>query len=36
MIDGARGSTATDGSFWVRRPVLQPSVAASVAPSYRT
>jgi hypothetical protein len=30
-----RGSIATVGSFWLRRPVLQDSIVASTAPSYR-
>jgi hypothetical protein len=32
-IDALRGSTATLGSFWVRRPVLHESIVASVPPS---
>jgi hypothetical protein len=32
MIAGLLGSTATLGSFWVRRPVLQESMVASGEP----
>jgi hypothetical protein len=33
MIAGSRGSTATLGSFWVRRPVLQEAMVSSTTPS---
>jgi hypothetical protein len=33
MTSGLRGSTATLGSFWVRRPVLQDIMVESTEPS---